>query len=93
MIGNAMNPEPKCVKCSGEMDRGFIVRRRHQNAAPWIDLQPEHGWRVEVVIEDERFVLFVMALEILDEAWRPWALALQPIHFIGSCMRILKDPF
>ena len=37
-------------------------------------------------------VLLVMALQVLDQAGRPWALPLQPLHFVGGCVRILEYP-
>ena len=68
------------------------MRRRNEDAAARIDLQTEHRRRVEIVVEDERLVLLVMALQVLDEARRPRPLPLQPLHLVGGAVRILKNP-
>ena len=80
------------IAVNAEMDRRFIVRRRDENASRRIDLQSEHRRRIEVVVEDERLVLLVMALQILDEPGRPRPLPLQPFHLVRGAVRVLKNP-
>ena len=75
-----------------EMDRRLVMCRRHEDAPARIDLQPEHRRRVQVVVEDERLVLLVVALQILDQARGPGPLPLQPLHLVGGVVRVLKNP-
>src|SRR5688572_23939355 len=75
-----------------EMDRWLVMPCRSEDAAARIDLETEDGRRVEIVVEDERLVLLVMALQVLNETWRPRALPLEPLHLVGGTVRIVKYP-
>ena len=78
------------IAVDAEMDRRLVVRRRDEDASAGIDLQAEHRRRVEIVVEDERLVLLVMALQVFDQAGRPRPLPLQPLHLVGGVVRIAE---
>ena len=74
------------------MNRRLIVSGGNKNAAAGIDLQSQHRRGVQIVIEDERVVLLMMPLEVIDQPWRPGPLPLQPLHFVGGAVRVRKNP-
>ena len=68
------------------------MRGRHEDAARRIDLQAEHGRRVEVGEEDQRVVLAVIAVEVFDQRRTPRSLLLEPRHLVVARVRIVEDP-
>ena len=55
-------------------------------------LEPDYGRRVEVGKENQRLILLMVPLQVIDEAGGPRSLPLQPVHLIGCIVRILENP-
>ena len=73
-------------------DRGFVVRRWHEQTAPGIDLQAEHGRGVQVREEDQDVVLMVVALDVLQQRRAPRALLPQPLQLVVLAVLVVEDP-
>ncbi len=75
-----------------QMDGRFVVRRRHEDAAAWCDAKAEDGRRVEIGEEDQRVVLLMVPLQVLEQRRRPGPLTPQPFHFLVGGVRVVEDP-
>ena len=75
-----------------QMDGRFVMRRRHEDAAARRDAQAEYGRRVEIREEDQRVVLLMVALQVLEQRRRPGSLTPQPLHLLVGGVRVVEDP-
>ena len=55
-------------------------------------VEPEHRRRVEIGEEDQRVVLAMVAVEVLDQRRAPRALLLEPRHLVVAGVRVVEDP-
>ena len=82
----------KNVLINAEMDRRLIMSGRHENALARLDLNAEHGRRVKIRIKNQRIVILLRALDVIDERRRPGSLLLEPFHLIGRVVRVVENP-
>jgi hypothetical protein len=75
-----------------EVNRGLVVRGRHEQAARRRDPQPKHGRRIEIGEEDQRVELLVAACQVIEQRRAPRPLLRQPLHLVVAGVGVVEDP-